>query len=105
MYYYKNLSQFEELDSSEGKHTTPILKSILASIFMINIGENDMKNEQGVGIGFILFIVFLVLKLTKVVTWSWWLVTAPLWIPFGIALVIMVIATVVALIREIIKNL
>ena len=72
---------------------------------MIKIGENDMKNEQGVGIGFILFIVFLVLKLTKVVTWSWWLVTAPLWIPFGIALVIMIIATVIALIREIIKNL
>ena len=72
---------------------------------MVNKGENDMKNEQGVGIGFILFIVFLVLKLTKVVTWSWWLVTAPLWIPFGIALVIMVIATVVAIISEIIKKL
>ena len=72
---------------------------------MINIGENDMKNEQGVGIGFILFIVFLVLKLTKVISWSWWLVTAPLWIPFGIALVIMIIATVVAPLREIIKNL
>ena len=71
----------------------------------LNKGENDMKNEESVGIGFILFIVFLVLKLTNVVTWSWWLVTAPLWIPFGIALVIMIIATVVALIREIIKNL
>lgn len=64
-----------------------------------------MKNEESVGIGFILFIVFLVLKLTNVVTWSWWLVTAPLWIPFGIALVIAIIVTVVALIREIIKNL
>ena len=72
---------------------------------MINIGENDMKNEQGVGIGFILFIVFLVLKLTKVVTWSWWIVTAPLWIPFGIVLIIVIIATVVAIINEIIKNL
>ena len=72
---------------------------------MIKKGENDMKNEQGVGIGFILFIVFLVLKLTKVVTWSWWLVTAPLWIPFGIVLVIVIIATVVAIINEIIKNL
>ena len=72
---------------------------------MINIGENDMKNEQGVGIGFILFIVFLVLKLTKVVTWSWWIVTAPLWIPFGIVLVIVIIATVVSIINEIIKNL
>ena len=72
---------------------------------MFNIGENDMKNEQGVGIGFILFVVFLVLKLTKVVTWSWWIVTAPLWIPFGIVLVIVIIATVVAIISEIIKNL
>ena len=72
---------------------------------MIKKGENDMKNEQGVGIGFILFIVFLVLKLTKVVTWSWWIVTAPLWIPFGIVLVIVIIATVVAIINEIIKNL
>ena len=72
---------------------------------MIKIGENDMKNEQGVGIGFILFVVFLVLKLTNVVTWSWWLVTAPLWIPFGIVLVIVIIATVVAIISEIIKNL
>ena len=72
---------------------------------MINKGEIQMKNEQGVGIGFILFVVFLVLKLTKVITWSWWLVTAPLWIPFGIVLVIVIIATVVAIIREIIKNL
>ena len=64
-----------------------------------------MKNEQGVGIGFILFVVFLVLKLTKVITWSWWIVTAPLWIPFGIVLVIVIIATVVAIISEIIKNL
>lgn len=72
---------------------------------MINKGENDMKNEQGVGIGFILFVVFLVLKLTKVITWSWWIVTAPLWIPFGIVLVIVIIATVVAIISEIIKNL
>jgi hypothetical protein len=26
-----------------------------------------------------LFIVFLVLKLVHVITWSWWWVTAPLW--------------------------
>jgi hypothetical protein len=28
-----------------------------------------------------LFLVFLVLKLTHVIGWSWWIVTAPLWIP------------------------
>jgi len=27
----------------------------------------------------LLFIVFLVLKLTHVIDWSWWWVTAPLW--------------------------
>ena len=26
-----------------------------------------------------LFLIFLILKLTHVITWSWWLVTAPLW--------------------------
>ena len=26
-----------------------------------------------------LFVIFLILKLTKVIDWSWWLVTAPLW--------------------------
>jgi hypothetical protein len=30
--------------------------------------------------GFVLFLVFLVLKLTKTIAWSWWWVTAPLWI-------------------------
>ena len=35
----------------------------------------------------VLFVVFLVLKLTGktvVATWSWWWVTAPLWIGFAI---------------------
>lgn len=27
----------------------------------------------------LLFLVFLVLKLCKVINWSWWWVTAPLW--------------------------
>jgi len=28
-----------------------------------------------------LFVAFLVLKLAGAVSWSWWLVTAPLWVP------------------------
>ena len=39
----------------------------------------------------ILFTVFLVLKLTNVINWSWWWVTAPLWIPVSIALVLLLI--------------
>jgi hypothetical protein len=54
-----------------------------------------MKNEQatssGLGIGTVLFIVFLILKLTNVIDWSWWWVTAPLWIPLGLVVLILIV--------------
>jgi hypothetical protein len=31
---------------------------------------------------FFLFIVFLILKLTNTIDWSWWWVTCPLWAGF-----------------------
>ena len=46
----------------------------------------------GIGLGGATFIVFLVLKLTHVIDWSWWWVTAPLWIPAGIVLGIFALA-------------
>lgn len=30
---------------------------------------------------FLLFLTFLTLKLTEVIDWSWWWITAPLWGP------------------------
>jgi len=50
----------------------------------------------GVGFGGLLFIVFLVLKLCNVIDWSWWWVTAPLWIPVGLVLGIWVITIIIA---------
>lgn len=35
----------------------------------------------------VLFIVFLILKLTHVIDWSWWWVTSPLWIGAGLILI------------------
>ena len=29
----------------------------------------------------VLFVIFLTLKLTGVIDWSWWWMTSPLWIP------------------------
>jgi len=37
----------------------------------------------------VLFIVFLILKLTNVISWSWWIVTLPLWLPIVIFVLIM----------------
>ena len=35
--------------------------------------------KSGVSLPTLLFVVFLVLKLCNVISWSWWLVTLPLW--------------------------
>ncbi len=36
-------------------------------------------SSGGIGLTGVLFVVFLVLKLTGHIDWSWWWVTAPLW--------------------------
>lgn len=38
------------------------------------------------------FIVFLILKLVGVITWSWWWVFSPLWLPLVVLFVVGLIA-------------
>ena len=54
----------------------------------------------GVGLGTVLFLIFLVLKLTETIDWSWWWVTAPLWIPAGLILFFAVIAFLVMVLTD-----
>ncbi|WP_235775245.1 MULTISPECIES: hypothetical protein [Paenibacillus] len=63
--------------------------------------DNDNKGTSG-GIGFfgLLAIVFITLKLTGVITWNWWLVLLPLWGPFAIAAVVLVVVVIVKAIVE-----
>ena len=42
--------------------------------------DNKSSGAGGLGLSTVLFLIFLVLKLCNVITWSWWWVTAPLWI-------------------------
>ena len=44
----------------------------------------------------ILTLIFIVLKLTGCITWSWVWVLAPLWIDFILGVIIMVIAAIIA---------
>jgi len=62
-----------------------------------------MANENksnGIGLGVILFLIFMTLKLTGNIDWSWWWITSPLWIPFVAAAVILGIVGVIAIIIE-----
>lgn len=40
----------------------------------------------------ILFVIFVVLKITEVINWSWWLVFIPIYIEFGILITVFLIA-------------
>lgn len=45
-------------------------------------------NIQISGLPFLLFLIFLVLKLTGYIAWSWLWVTSPIWLPLAVGLLI-----------------
>ena len=60
--------------------------------------ENNSKNigcgtSSGIGFGGLLTIVFIVLKLLGVISWSWLWVLSPIWIStiLGIALIVIAV--------------
>lgn len=53
---------------------------------------SNSNSSGGIGIGGVLLIVFIVLKLCGVIAWSWWWVLSPLWIPIALWLAIVAIA-------------
>lgn len=57
--------------------------------------KSSNKTAAAGGTGFLtlLQVAFIVLKLCKVIDWSWWWVLSPTWIP--IALVILVVLIVI----------
>lgn len=55
----------------------------------------EKGNNTGIGFMGLLFIALLVLKLCKVITWSWWWITAPLWGTFALILIICLISFIV----------
>jgi hypothetical protein len=56
----------------------------------------NKTSSNGIGFGTVLFLVFLVLKLTGNIDWSWWWVTSPLWIPLALGVVILSIIGLIA---------
>lgn len=59
--------------------------------------RKDTKSSTSSGLGFtsVLQLIFITLKLLKVINWSWWWVLAPTWI--SIAIVLLAIGIIFAL--------
>jgi hypothetical protein len=53
-----------------------------------------MENNNNGWFALVLTLVFIVLKLTDQIDWSWWWVLSPLWIPLALVLSIAIIAIV-----------
>jgi hypothetical protein len=53
---------------------------------------------SSIGFNTLLFLLFLGLKLTGHIDWSWWWVTSPLWIPFAIIVILAIIIGISVLI-------
>ena len=70
--------------------------------------ENNKATTQGTGLSTIVFLIFLILKLTGVgaiANWSWWWVCSPLWMPLLIWFCIVGAVGVFVIIRDIFKFL
>ena len=64
------------------------------------MSNNKSNSSNGIGLGMILFLIFMTLKLTGHITWSWWYVTLPLWGPL---LVVAAIIGIVGIIHGLTK--
>lgn len=69
-----------------------------------NNGETKVVRSGGISLSSILGVVFIVLKLTGVISWSWVWVLAPFWIPLALVVLILAIIIVVTIIRFILDR-
>jgi hypothetical protein len=51
----------------------------------------NSSQSNGIGFGSVLALIFITLKLTKTIDWSWWWVLAPFWLPIALFLIIFLV--------------
>ena len=56
----------------------------------------EKESSTGIGFGSLLLLAFIVLKLCNVISWSWWWVMSPLWLPITILAIMYGVAYLVA---------
>ena len=53
--------------------------------------SESTKISSGIGFTGLLTVLFIGLKLTKVINWSWWWVLSPLWIDFALIIILIIV--------------
>lgn len=65
--------------------------------------SNTAANSGGIGFVGLLTIVFITLKLTGYIDWSWWWVASPVWISCLLTLGILGVVLVIVILRDLLK--
>jgi hypothetical protein len=64
------------------------------------MSQSTSTGGTGLGLGTVLTIIFVVLKLTNHIDWSWWWVFSPLWIPLVLGVLVLGITVLLTVIFE-----
>ena len=56
------------------------------------MSNNSIYKGPVIDLPAVLLILFITLKLCKVIAWSWWWVLSPLWITFLLAMIMIIIS-------------
>lgn len=64
------------------------------------MNESSKTSTGGITFLGLLAIVFIVLRLTDVISWSWWWVLAPIWGPLAIAIAALVVYVILVAIAK-----
>jgi hypothetical protein len=66
--------------------------------------SKERTSASGIGFAGMLSILFIGLKLTNYIDWSWWWVLSPLWIGLAFILAILIMVAMWVMIRRLIFN-
>lgn len=62
--------------------------------------NNSSAKSGGVSVLGVIQIVFIILKLVGVISWSWWVVLIPLWITIGLILFLALCTIAIAMLEK-----
>jgi hypothetical protein len=63
------------------------------------MSNNNSSSSGGIGILGLMFLIFMTLKLTGFINWSWWWVTAPLWGGFALLGLFVLVVFVISILK------
>jgi hypothetical protein len=64
------------------------------------MANSNSSSSGGVGFFGLMFLIFMTLKLTGFIDWSWWWVTAPLWGGFALIFIFILIVALIKALDE-----